>query len=94
MSGNPNNPLSNQMDLVLKELANISAKLNVIEEKFNERMTLMETRFDCLEEGLKGWIGKTELRFITIEGHLVVSKTESKSVQKKLKEVVEQSKSK
>jgi len=57
-------------------------------------MTLMETRFDCLEEGLKGWIGKTELRFITIEGHLVVSKTESKSVQKKLKEVVEQSKSK
>jgi len=85
-----NDPPSDPMDLVLKELASISAKLDNIEA----RLTSMETRFDCLEEGLKGWIGKTELRFITIEGQLVVSKTESKSIQKKLKEIVDQSKSK
>jgi len=87
MSGNLNDPPSDRMDLVLKELATISANLDNIEAR-------LTSRFDCLEEGLKGWIGKTELRFITIEGQLVVSKTEYKSIQKKLNEIVDQTKTK
>ena len=46
------------------KLDNIEVRLTALEDY----MTAMKMRSDCLEEGLKGWMGKTNLTLLPSRG--------------------------